>query len=205
MINGLLKTGEAAAYLHVNRNTINGYRRAGRITPAARTPGGNNLYDKRDLDAFLGHGDVPANHGGIAFYARVSSSSNDYTSQYDRLTRAYGEPTVSYHDKASGLNENRKGLQSLLRDAELHKYSTLCITARDRLTRFGYSYLERLLGEYGVTITVLDDGVDKTPHEELMQDFMSLLASFSGKFYKLRSIKHERMLLERADSELPRA
>jgi putative resolvase len=53
-----------------------------------------------------------------------------------------------------------------------------------------------------VTITVLDDAAEKTPREELMQDFMSLLASFSGKFYKLRSIKHEKMLLSDASKEL---
>jgi putative resolvase len=53
-----------------------------------------------------------------------------------------------------------------------------------------------------VTITVLDDAEEKTPREELMQDFMSLLASFSGKFYKLRSLKHEKMLLNDASREL---
>ena len=31
---------------------------------------------------------------------------------------------------------------------------------------------------------------------------MSLVASFSGKFYRLRSLKHEKMLLDLAQEEL---
>lgn len=35
-----------------------------------------------------------------------------------------------------------------------------------------------------------------------MQDFMSLIASFSGKFYKMRSIEHKKLLLDRAKISL---
>ena len=38
--------------------------------------------------------------------------------------------------------------------------------------------------------------------DELMDDFMSLLASFSGRFYKLRSVEHQRLLLRKAEQRL---
>ena len=105
-------------------------------------------------------------------------------------------------DKASGLNENRKGLQQLLKDTSTGKINTIAITAKDRLTRFGYTYLEQLLKEHNTTILVLDEQQDKNAYDELIQDFLALLASFSGKYYKLRGLKHEKMLLKKAEQEL---
>jgi putative resolvase len=71
------------------------------------------------------------------------------------------------------------------------------------LTRFGYSYLEELFKELGVQIQVLDDKTrDKIIHDELLQDFMSLLASFRGKFYKIRSLEHKKKLLHTVEEKL---
>lgn len=159
------------------------------------------LYSKDDLDALLGVEPASTSDDQV-FYVRVSSSTASTDGQEDRLARAYGSPVHVYRDHASGLREGRPGLKRLLDAAEDGKYTVVCITAKDRLTRFGYSYLERLLRTHGVTIKVLDDKQSKTPHEELLQDFMSLLASFSGKYYKLRSLKHEKMLLEEATSKV---
>ena len=93
--------------------------------------------------------------------------------QIDALTKQYGEPHVIYKDKASGLNEKRRGLQRLIRDAKKGKYNILCITHEDRLSRFGYSYLVLLMEEYGVQIRVMGTGKVKTIHDELIQDFLS--------------------------------
>jgi putative resolvase len=201
MRNGMYRPREAADYLGVVESTLRRYVMEGKITPVAKTPGGMKLYSKESLDALLGVKPVPDTPVTV-FYARVSGHTNTVDNQVRKLESAYGTPSKVYKDIASGLREGRPGLIKLLDDAEDHKYSRICITAKDRLTRFGFSYLERLLTAYGVTITVLDDAEEKTLHDELMQDFMSLLASFSGKFYKLRSLKHEKMLLNDASKEL---
>jgi putative resolvase len=63
--------------------------------------------------------------------------------------------------------------------------------------------LEEFFADHCVNIIVLDDEKqDKNIYDELLQDFMSLVASFSGKFYRLRSLKHEKMLLDLAQEEL---
>jgi putative resolvase len=201
MRNGMYRPKEAADYLGVVDSTLRRYVMEGKITPSAKTPGGMKLYSRESLDALLGVKPVPDAPVAV-FYVRASGHTNTVDGQVKKLESAYGTPSKVYKDIASGLREGRPGLIKLLDDAEDHKYSRICITAKDRLTRFGFSYLERLLTAYGVTITVLDDAAEKTPREELMQDFMSLLASFSGKFYKLRSIKHEKMLLSDASKEL---
>lgn len=129
-------------------------------------------------------------------------NQNRLNRQRETLQQAYGEPVKTYQDTTSGLNENRKGLERLLNDAQKGTINTIAITAKDRLTRFGYKYLERILHDYNCTILILNEQQDKTAHEELIQDFLSLLASFSGKYYKLRGLKHERMMLQLAEERI---
>lgn len=61
------------------------------------------------------------------------------------------------------------------------------ITYKDRLTRFGYDYIQLLCESHGVKIIVQHENEDKNPLQELEQDFMSLIASFSGRYHGLRS------------------
>jgi hypothetical protein len=64
----------------------------------------------------------------------------------------------------------------------------------DRLTRFGYSYLERYFDCYGVSVTVIEDETDKSAQEELGDDLIKLVASFSGKLYGMRSSKKHQVV-----------
>ena len=200
---GRLKSGEAADYLHISYQTLRKYILNNEIE-YTRTPGGQTSFKQKQLDQFLqnklGHEPAHQQHQQLAFYLRDSQGNQERINrQKQKLEQAYGQPIQTYQDKASGLNENRKGLQRLLNDAQQGKINTIAITAKDRLTRFGYKYLERLLTDYHCKILILDDKQDETAHEELIQDFLSLLASFSGKYYKLRGLKHEKMMLQLAE------
>lgn len=115
-----------------------------------------------------------------------------------------GTPTETYSDKASGLNENRRGLNRLLRDAAEpdSTITRICVTNKDRLTRFGFHYLDVFFSHLGVSVEVLDSDDTKEPHEVLMQDFMSLLASFSGKFYRLRGREQRKRFLYDVEREV---
>ena len=46
------------------------------------------------------------------------------------------------------------------------------------------------------------DENDKSLTEELMQDFMSLVASFTGKYYRLRGYDQQRRLLKTAKENI---
>ena len=88
----------------------------------------------------------------------------------------------------SGLNDKRPKLLRLLEDVMNGKVNNIYITYKDRLTRFGYSYLEKICEHYGVRIIIVKD-LEKTKsiEQELAEDLMNLIASFSGKLYGLRS------------------
>ncbi|BBX88891.1 hypothetical protein MBOE_05400 [Mycolicibacterium boenickei] len=50
---------------------------------------------------------------------------------------------------------------------------------------------------------MLHERGDKSLLEELMDDFIALLASFSGRFYQLRSRQNQQRLLDAAVGRLP--
>lgn len=197
--NKYLRIGQAADYLGVTTQTIRNYTKDGKI-PYSLTPGGNRLFLMSDLEKIK-----PgfSNQNVIAFYIRSSSGNKEsMANQYNLLEQRYGTPQYYYKDSASGLNENRKGLLKLLADAKKGLFNILIITNQDRLSRFGFSYLELLLTEYNVKIIIAEDLQEKSIYDELMQDFMSLIASFSGKFYKIRSTENKKRLLKKAEKEL---
>lgn len=96
-------------------------------------------------------------------------------------------------DVASGLNDNRKNLLSLLDMVQKGEVNRIFVLYKDRLTRFGYHYLKKICDFHGVSIIVVSDETDnKSQSEELAEDIIALIHSFSGKLYGLRhKIKKE--------------
>ena len=93
----------------------------------------------------------------------------------------------------SGLNDRRRKLQELMVMVLDHKVSRVFVTYRDRLTRFGFHYLETIFNHEGVRIIVIRDAAhERSVQEELVEDMMALIASFSGKLYGLRSGKNRK-------------
>lgn len=74
------------------------------------------------------------------------------------------------------------------------------VTSRHRVTRFGFSYIERFLSSHGVSIHVVDGEVRKEPHKELVEDLIAVVTSFAGHLYGMRSHKKRRVVetLERS-------
>lgn len=121
--------------------------------------------------------------------------------QEDSLREVYGEPLRVYRDAGSGLNENRKALNRLMDDLDKGEFTKVHVTYKDRLTRFGQKYLNRMFLDKGVEIVPLYEK-DENLNEELMSDFMDLIASFSGRFYRMRSKENQKKLLDSASKQL---
>lgn len=202
----MLRASEAAEYIGVTRQTIHNYAASGKL-PYTLTPGGQRTFDKQDLDALYYNNKENTNNSKqqikLAHYARSSNGNKTLiNTQLTKLEKVYGKAIKTYTDKASGLNENRAGLKRLIRDAEKGIINTVAITNKDRLTRFGYSYLKIILEDRGCQILCLNDKDTGNSYEELMKDFMNLIASFAGRFYRMRGYKQQRQLLENAENEL---
>ena len=90
-------------------------------------------------------------------------------------------------DVGSGLNDNRKNLKSLIEMIQQGKVNRLFINYKDRLTRFGFNYIKQICDFHQVEIIIVSDVKDKkSESEELAEDIIALIHSFSGKLYGLR-------------------
>jgi len=204
-----VRIGEAAEYLNMS---VVGVRKAaaeGRI-PSRRTGSGQRIFERADLDAYLGRPAAVCNPSVRieALYCRVSGSTGQESSLANQETMlresATGAVYRVYKDRGSGLRERRAGLDRMLDDAARGRFTVVRVVWRDRLARFGVVWIERYLSAVGVTVEVLREHGEKSLTEELMDDFMALLASFSGRFYRLRSEHNQRRLLDDARVRLDR-
>lgn len=122
----------------------------------------------------------------IVIYARVSNHSRkkeiDY--QIDRLKQfclAKGYSIEKeYKEIASGMNDNRPQFWKMI-DSEP---TLIVIENKDRLTRFGFNYIERLLDKQNCQIEVIHQ--DEEDETDLIKDLVSIITSFCCRLYGIR-------------------
>lgn len=198
-----IRVNDAAKILGLSPRTVRKWCNDGKLKHSM-SAAGQRIFDREYLENIRNKMNGVEEQPIKIFYTR-SSNKNDtlVQTQVDKLTQEYGEPDVMFTDNASGLNEKRKGLNKLIQYVIDSSQDTIVyITNKDRLTRFGFAYLETLLSSHDCTIVVLDSDETKEPLEILMQDFMSLLASFSGKFYRLRGWEQKKKFLNDVQLEV---
>ena len=126
----------------------------------------------------------------VVIYARVSSSDEkeDLKRQEERLIsfcNARGwQVFKSYSEVASGLNDKRPKLEKILSDRSITK---IVVEDKDRLARFGINYIDLLLKLDDREIFIVN-GVDDD-EQDLMQDFVSIITSFTARLYGKRRSK----------------
>lgn len=202
----LLRVKQAADYLGVTPQSIRNWSNAGDL-PCELSGAGQRLYKIEDLDAYkrtrTGEPAPGPAKPVVIHYARTSNKQDvSLDNQLKKLENEYGEPGHVFTDTSSGLNDNRPGLKKLFNQITQPGEYIVNITNKDRLTRFGYKYLEYFFDKFDTRIIVLDSDETKEPLEILMQDFMSLLASFSGRFYRLRGWSQRAQFLKDAEAEV---
>ena len=128
----------------------------------------------------------------VATYARVSSSQNkdNLDKQQSRLidyANAKGYKTLyNIKEIGSGLNDARPKLIELLSNK---KIDIILVEHKDRLTRFGFKYIETLMEIQGRKIEVINNLDDDK--DDLIQDFISVITSFCAKIYGQRRSKRK--------------
>jgi predicted site-specific integrase-resolvase len=133
-------------------------------------------------------------------YCRVSSHEQKAKGDLDRQVQVavehcessgLGTPAV-YTDVGSGLNARRGGLKRLCRAIEQGRVRRVFITYKDRLTRFGFEYLQRYFASHGASIGVIRQAATRSMHEELVDDLVAIVTSFSGRVHGLRGHRRRR-------------
>jgi putative resolvase len=191
----LLSIGHVAYLLGVCTKTLRRWDTGGTFTSDFRTQGNHRRYKKERILNILRKRIQNPKKTRCAMYGRVSSSrqkkSGDLKRQLLSLKRLCLKNGYSiyrsYSDVGSGLNDKRKGLLKLLKDASLGKFDVVVVNYNDRLARFGLQIIKESLKSWNVRLEVLQPKiVDTSPHAELITDLTAILYSFMGKLYRMR-------------------
>jgi len=169
------------------------YKTAYRMFKAGQLPGitlptGTMLVDKEES---------PADDYTVV-YTRVSSSENrpNLDTQAERVSEfcnAKGWVVKEViKECGSGLNDSRPKLLKVLKDP---KVTRIVVEHKDRLTRFGFNFIDLL--PLDVVVINETDGDE----QDLMQDFVSLVTSFCARLYGRRRSKRntEKLIKELND------
>jgi predicted site-specific integrase-resolvase len=195
---------EAAYKLGITANVLKIWENNGKI-PCIRTKGGHRRYPVEEINRMCGENSDSEEPRKRICYCRVSShgQKEDLNNQIEYLRSQYPDHTI-IKDIGSGLNWKRRGFSSLLDQAIKGDIEEIVITYRDRLCRFGFECVERIINYHGGKIVVLNRE-DTSPDKELISDLISIITSFSGRVHGLRSGKIKKAIREGAriqDSEV---
>jgi putative resolvase len=195
----LFRMSEAAQILGVTVKTLQRWDHSGKAV-FIRTPNGQRRLPESELNRLLGNKTNEKKRKHLVIYARVSSHEQkmkgDLLRQIDfmkgKMDLESFEQVTIIEDVGSGLNDKRKGLVKMMKLAQEGMLSDLAIRSRDRLTRFGFHYLQMFFESHHVTLHILDDQTDeKSVQEELSEDLIAIITSFSGKLDGIRSHKNK--------------
>lgn len=193
----ILSISDAASILGVSDETLRNWEREGKLTPF-HTEGGHRRYYRADIEKLAGIYIEPVKESDgkrVGIYCRVSSheqkTKGDLERQVGRMTtealkRGYSIVAV-FDEVGSGMNDNRKKLQKLFELVEKKEIDVVLIEHKDRLSRFCFNYLLSYFNSYGVRIEKVEEVMSKSFENELVEDILSLMASFSAKIYGRRS------------------
>lgn len=197
----IYKPKDVSSMLGVTNKTLYNWEAKGKIS-FQRNVKNRRFITRENLIHFLSkqglYFDDSNNLKRDVVYARVSSHDQKSHGDLDRQVRFLIENVsdlqnvIVLSEVGSGLNDKRKKLQQLLKMVVNNEVNRVFVTYKDRLTRFGFHYLETIFNTKGVEIIVIQQTAEKTSVEqELMNDVMSLTASFSGKLYEMKSRKNK--------------
>lgn len=145
------------------------------------TPTGRIHYNKQDICVIVGSSKIDQSLRKIA-YCRVSSKKqmDDLERQKDFFKLNYPDYNV-VTDVASGINWDRKGLQTILEQSSKGNISEVVVAHRDRLCSFAFELVEYFLKLNNVKLTVINDDSKTKPNidEDLSDDIMSIVHAYS--------------------------
>lgn len=191
------KLTEISKMLGVTTKTLKNWELAGKIV-FNRTSTNIRYLTRQSLVSLLdNHGlyyNDSENVKRDVIYARVSSHDQKKHGDLDRQVQFLIEQNSDLQnvlvlsEVGSGLNDKRKKLQELIKMVMNDEVNRVFITYRDRLTRFGFNYLESIFNAKGVEIVVIKQQIDEASvKQELTKDMMSLIKSLSTKVCEMKS------------------
>lgn len=198
-MNRLVAIGEAAKILGVSITTLRRWEKEGKLLPEPS----NSTHRRYDISKLTPKQPptqqfITDSRKTIA-YARVSS--HDQKADLERQKQVLelfcakqGWTFELISDLGSGMNYQKKGLKSLLKQIINDEIGRLVITHKDRLLRFGAELFFAICEAKSVQVVILNQGEESTFEEDLAKDVLEIITVFSARLYGSRSRKNQKIL-----------
>lgn len=179
-----MKLSTYAERVGVTWKTANRWFHDGQIPGAWQTETGRIFVPDDIFDNELNNGQRTEK---TIIYARVSSHDQrgDLERQVERLTQfciANGyQVDVIEKEIASGVNDKRKKLLRTLSDPDVTR---IVVEHKDRLTRFGFNYIQALCDRNNIELVVVNKAHDDKT--DLVEDMIAIVTSFCARLYGSR-------------------
>lgn len=190
-----IRPEDVCKYLKITTRTLYNWDKSGKLN-SIRTQGGHRRYKRSSIEQAK-----PSNKQNIC-YCRVStySQKEDLERQVEFFRLKYPTYTI-IKDIGSGINFNRKGFNSILDSAIKGDIGEVVVTTKDRLCRFGFDLISRIIKEYSKGSIVVLNQQEISKNEELINDLISIITVFSSRLYGLRSNKIKKEIKKIKDTQ----
>lgn len=182
-------TGEVANLFQVSTKTIQKWDNKG-ILKFGRSPTNRRVLPKEILIEYLKSKNMFYEDEILSkrdvIYARVSTYRKQKQGVLDRQVdsilsnRADLKNVLILKEVKSSLDSKRKKFLKLIDMILNDEVNRIFITHKERLTRFGFEYIEAICNHHNVEIVVIQSEQDnKSVEQELAEDIKSLLATLN--------------------------
>lgn len=182
-------TGEVANLFQVSTKTIQKWDNKG-ILNFERSPTNRRVLPKETLIEYLKSKNMFYEDESLykrdVIYARVSTYGQQKQDELDSQvayilsTRADLKNVLIFKEVKSIFDSKRKKLLQLIDMILNDEVNRIFITQKERLTRFGFDYIEAICNHHNVEIVIMQSEEDnKLVKQELAEDIKSLLATLN--------------------------
>lgn len=184
--------------LGVSAQTLRNWDKEGKLKPSYVKSNGYRYYSEDSILSYTQERKTKKNLNVVG-YARVSSKKqlDDLERQIENIKQYMASKYESYDiitDVGSGINYNKKGLLSLIEKINKKEIDVIVILYKDRLLRFGFELIEYFAKINNVKIEIIDNTMDKTQDQELVEDLVQIITVFSCKLQVKRKGKTKQLL-----------
>jgi len=190
----LISIKKASSVLGVHQETLRAWEREGKIS-CQKTKGNHRRYLNSEIQVMTGkHNNETEITWGVCCYCRVSSNDQKKNGDLDRqklrileycAKKGYRVDYI-FDECCSGMRAERPKLNQLYRLINEKKISKVVVEHKDRMTRFGFPVFQAYFNSYGVDIEIVEETLPKSFENELLEDILSLMTSFSARLHSRR-------------------
>lgn len=187
----------------VHVDTLREWDKDGTLTPV-KTPGNHRRYRIEDIEAFCGKEVAKKDDAKmvrVCTYSRVSSHEQKQKGDLERqngrvlaycVKKKY-QVVKSYEEVGSGMCDTRPKLHQIFKLVEEKQVDKVIVEHKDRLTRFNFNFLAAFFASHGVEVEWTEEVLgNKRYEDELVEDMLTLMSSFSNKIYGKRSAENRK-------------